>query len=210
MTTNYPGIDYSMNDGTNQDAETGIRYGMISCNSVSPWAMDDVYQNGDDIDFEEFKDTLKDELESAIRGVLEERGLVSEYRKMNDPEELAESIVNDLEWDNYEGTGDCTHYAYEDGDGADKLVVQTSSHNEMWVFKSPFYTRAQFCSPCVPGAGNLDTPCDAGPKTYCLPPDWFDEENPCPHPIYRVADDVLVYTPAVTAEDEDEYFENGE
>lgn len=30
--------------------------------------------------------------------------------------------------------------------------------NDAFIIKSPYYTYAQFCSPCVPGAGNLDNP----------------------------------------------------
>ena len=52
---------------------------------------------------------------------------------------------------------------------------------ELWVFESPYITRCQFCSPCMPGAGNLDSPCDNGIETYCLDSSWFDESEPCPY-----------------------------
>ena len=59
---------------------------------------------------------------------------------------------------------------------------------DIMVIASPFYTRAQYCSPCVPGAGNLDNPCAEGPKSYCLGHDWFDSGR-APYPVYRVSDD---------------------
>ena len=77
--------------------------------------------------------------------------------------------------------GEYKAYCGEDGD--------------IFIFKSPYYTQAQFCSPCAPGAGHLLNPCEHGPKTYCFPLDWFDAETECPYPIYRVSDNVRVYTP---------------
>jgi hypothetical protein len=59
------------------------------------------------------------------------------------------------------------------------------------VVKSPFYTYAQFCSPCVPGAGNLDNPMAEGVKTYCLGHDWF-EGGVAPYPVWRVDDHAFV------------------
>jgi hypothetical protein len=43
--------------------------------------------------------------------------------------------------------------------------------NTMFIFESPVIVRAQYCSPCYPGAGNLDCLCPDGPKTYGLPDD---------------------------------------
>lgn len=70
-----------------------------------------------------------------------------------------------------------------------------NENSDLWVFKSSYYTKAQYCSPCAPGAGRLENPCDAGPKTYCLGEDFFDDESPCPYPIWCVDNDELVYTP---------------
>lgn len=41
----------------------------------------------------------------------------------------------------------------------------------MFVFLSPVIVAAKFCSPCYPGAGDLDSLCDGGVKTYGLPTD---------------------------------------
>ena len=59
------------------------------------------------------------------------------------------------------------------------------------ILKSDYYTHAQFCSPCVPGAGNLDSPCDSGEKAYCLGHDWF-EDGIAPYPVYRVSDNARI------------------
>lgn len=67
--------------------------------------------------------------------------------------------------------------------------------SDLMIIKSPYYTYAQYCSPCVPGAGNLDNPMhkNAGIKTYCLGLDWFDEDSPCPYPVYSVETGKRIY-----------------
>lgn len=47
----------------------------------------------------------------------------------------------------------------------------------VWVIKSKWVTAAAKCSPCVPGAGDLDNPRDDGEESYChcLPPSYYLE-----------------------------------
>lgn len=63
--------------------------------------------------------------------------------------------------------------------------------SDVMVLKSPYYTFACYCSPCVPGAGNLDSADPQGVKTYCLGHDWF-EDGAAPYPVYRVDTNELV------------------
>lgn len=175
--TDYAGIDYSGPGSTvNRDEETGIRYGMICQHSIEQEAINAIYENGEDLGFAEMQQQAKDELARAIASALEPYGEVS------DPDELAAEIIdNSVEWGDAQEAGP---FAWlEDG-----YSVQTTSDNNLWVFKSPYYTYAQFCSPCVPGAGNLDTFCADGPRTYCLGHDWF-EGGKAPYPVYLVSDD---------------------
>jgi hypothetical protein len=71
---------------------------------------------------------------------------------------------------------------------------------EIMVLASPYYTRAQFCSPCCPGAGNLDHPCDTGPKTYCLGHEWF-EGGVAPYDVYSVTTKQIV-TPKIKCQNQ--------
>ncbi len=59
--------------------------------------------------------------------------------------------------------------------------------SDIMVLRSPYFTFAQFCSPCVPGAGNLDNPMgpDSGAKCYCLGHEWF-EDGKAPYTVYSV------------------------
>ena len=63
--------------------------------------------------------------------------------------------------------------------------------NDIMVLESPFYTFAKFCSPCVPGAGDLDAPDADGIKAFALGCDWF-EGGVAPYTVYRVSDDSVV------------------
>lgn len=180
--TNYPGIDYGLGQ-SNIDKATGIHYGMIAQNSVMPEALEDVF-NGRDLGYEQEEQELKDKLRHALSDYFSDHS----WGDANKPTRLAQAVDSAFDaldgWsDNLESSGP---YYYESEE-----TLQTTDRGELWVFKSPFYTFAQFCSPCVPGAGNLDSPCETGPKTYCLGHDWFDGGT-APYPVYSVATGELV------------------
>lgn len=180
MKTTNPGIDYTPIGSTiNRDPDNNIRYGVISTNAVSRYAMDDISDHGTDEDFQSFADQVKSELIAAIEGVLKN------YLRDNDASQVVEAAIKELNehlGDNYEGTGDCARFSYE----SDGYKLQTDSGGDLWVLKSPYKTCAQFCSPCAPGACYLTSPCEDGAWAYCLGPDWFDQDNPCPYPVFRV------------------------
>ena len=65
------------------------------------------------------------------------------------------------------------------------LMIQDADSPELMVIKSPYYTMANVCSPCFPNAGDLDTPNENGIKTYCLGPEWWEDEK-APYPVYKI------------------------
>jgi hypothetical protein len=175
MKTSYPGLDYSGPASTvNRDPVTGIRYGIISLRSLGEFAFEDIEQHGIDQDFEEFQQRIKAEIDSALRPVLKDYVLSSRIDKLI---ENAQDDALEEASDCYQQPSDWVRYHYE----RDGYVLQVTGDGNLFVIKSPFVTNAQYCSPCVPGAGNLDSPCDSGPECYALGLDWFDEKNPCPY-----------------------------
>ena len=75
-------------------------------------------------------------------------------------------------------------YAYQ-GDG---YVCESDEYGDIFVTKSPYYTYAEFCSPCAPGACYLKSPLDEkddNNKCYCLGHDWF-ELGKAPYKVYSV------------------------
>ena len=156
QTAQYVGLDYGMGH-SNVDKETGIRYGVISQRSVMPEALDDIMTHGEDVAWSQ-----------AVAELELEHGKETEAL-----EEALEQLGNNWETD----FGNMSYIK-------DGYKLTGCLNNDLFVIKSPYFTYAQFCSPCVPGAGNLDHPCDGGVKCYCLGNDWF--ESGAPYPIYSV------------------------
>jgi hypothetical protein len=68
-----------------------------------------------------------------------------------------------------------------------EYLVTDCLDSDLMILKSPYYTYCQYCSPCVPGAGNIGTEVENGVKTYCLGLDWYDNYTPMPHKhLWRV------------------------
>jgi hypothetical protein len=68
-------------------------------------------------------------------------------------------------------------------------IINCLDYNFM-ILKSPYYTFAPECSPCIPCAGDLDSIFEDRKymkKTYCLGRDFYDEEPK--FKIYNVSDD---------------------
>lgn len=177
MNPNYPGIDYGRGL-SNIDKETGIRYGVISQHSLVGEALDEIMQNGRDLAREE-----------ALREAIGEARANSEDPDSIDEDRIAEDLGLNWETNLY-------NYLYEE----DGLVLTGCLDSDLMVIKSPYYTYAPFCSPCVPGAGNLDgaptvhefltAPVEQlfaaqWPRVYCLGHDWFDGGQ-APYIIFRV------------------------
>lgn len=178
----YNGIDYGMGQ-TNIDHETGIRYGVIpQVDILQAWS---------------------DSSEP-------------DYGEPTCPKCGNGAI--DIDVDNLEGWTDegrdyaCPHckltfwadWAFGDGpigwnlDDSEYIATQGGDDSDIFVIRSPYYTYGPFCSPCAPGAVYLPNAKGDGARAYCFGPDWFDDDSPCPYPIYRVSDNVCVYTPEVT------------
>jgi hypothetical protein len=78
----------------------------------------------------------------------------------------------------------------EDGYQAETCFNNT----EIMIYKSPYFTYGAFCSPCCPGAININdtfnpnnynvAPVD-NHKAYCFNHDWFEEEK-APYKVFSV------------------------
>lgn len=179
------GIDYGMGL-TNIDHATGIRYGVIALNSLGSFAFDDleaVYpgpncpQCGNDA--QETQEDAEEEDFAPYRP----HGVCGDYR----------CASCQIVFDGEDAYGE-EPIGYRSNDPAYELG--TCLDVNLFVTRAPYYTLAPFCSPCVPGAGDLDSAHDGGVKTYCLGHDWF-EGGKAPYPVFRVSDNVEVKAEAV-------------
>lgn len=177
------GIDYGLGQ-TNRNMQTGIRFGVIPQRALNPDAAEDIWQHGKDLDYENYIDEVKAKLSHALSDYF------SDYKHESDkPSRLDNAVgqafeaISDGIGDLYEP--DAARMLYE----KDGYRIQTDSSGDVWVFESPYFTYAQFCSPCAPGACYLENPLDEpndNNKAYCLGPDWFDNNKPA-YPVFEVA-----------------------
>lgn len=164
--TNYPGIDYSgIGSKANRDTETGIRYGVVSQNSVIPEALEDI----------EF-DYGKPHCPDCGKEVAE-----------SNPEQGRDYFCPDCgktHWTDRCFPDEALGWSYQQ----DGYKLCDCLENDIFVILSPYFTYAQFCSPCVPGACNLDSPLEQSIESnrcFCLGHDWF-EGGKAPYKVYSV------------------------
>lgn len=167
------GIDYGMGR-VNIDKGNGIRYGVISQHSVSQaWCDSSEAQYGEPHcskcgnDAKNSADLPEESEEWEIA-----RGACSDYGC-----ERCKYIFDACEAFGDEPIG----FTYE-GDG---YRLEDCLDSDICVLKSPYYTLAQFCSPCVPGACSIESPDENGAKAYCLGHDWF-ESGEATYPVFSV------------------------
>lgn len=160
---------------SNYNSETGYPYGVISGNSV-PEVLDDIISNGTDETFESVKTELRDNLLSAVHRALEDIHFHPEKLfTEDDATELLESF--DGLWDYWE----CDEHSYSHEYDCDlgKVSVGISHLGGaplIWVFSSPYVIPCRQCSPCVPGAGDMDNATADGSYAHCLPPEDMPED----------------------------------
>ena len=156
------GIDYGLGQ-TNIDTTTGIRYGIIPLADVNMDCVDDFeghYRIGCRNCGAEFDDNVDlDELEACPGCGHTER----------DPSDwYSEDPISRT----YNGDG---------------YALEINGQNDIWIFKSPYTTRAGFCSPCAPGAVYLTS--DGETQAYALGPDWFADDTPMPYIVTPYTED---------------------
>jgi hypothetical protein len=173
----------------NINSETGIPYGVIYANDV-PYLFDDITTHGDDLTYQGFKDQLKDQVKAALVSAIDDYTYRAE--KVVERLDLGEIVGGLLDAglnDDYQAEE--TEYSYEyecdttngKGKGKVKLLVGWLGGSPLiWVLESPYVVGCRQCSPCVPNAGDLNSPDEGGSDAYCLPPDDLPEDWDGPKP----------------------------
>lgn len=179
MGANNPGIDYSGPCSTvNRNTATGIRYGVISQHSISEAL------NFTDIDYG--TPCCPECGNDAVEYSEEKHGDYEAYSRHASADYACEHCEHYL---------DSEHVYADEAQGwsytGDGYILQDCLDSDCMIIESPYFTRAQFCSPCVPGACSIESPRDDGPRAYCLGHDWF-EDSKAPYPVYSVATGELV------------------
>ncbi len=157
METKYKGIDDGM--GVINRSANGIRYGVIPQNDVlRAWA---------------------DSSEPFYIYTCPYCGV--ELKRGNEARRCPacyKSIDPDCDFDLIEPIS----FILDDGE----YLAESDDTSDIFITKAPYYTYAQFCSPCAPGACYLANPLDEPDpdnKCYCFGHDWFDEGK-APYTVY--------------------------
>jgi hypothetical protein len=104
----------------------------------------------------------------------------------NDADSQAESCHNcgkDVsEWE-YADEPAYVEYHEQTPDG--EIIILDCLDSDYMIIKSPYVTHGPYCSPCVPGAVNLDDSDGDGQLAYCLPDDFFEEKAPYTYSIRK-------------------------
>lgn len=186
------GIDYGLGT-TNINTETGIHYGVIPQRELQ-WFFDSAEADYGKASCpkcgEEAVDAsnLTEEQEEAYE---HEHGF-SDYACHN-----CEYVFDSQEAFPEEANG------YTIDDGEYKMEIDGDCI-DVFITLSPYFTYAQFCSPCAPGACYLTNYLlvpdllqvgYANNRAYCPGLDWFDNDTPCPYPVYSVETGECLYMP---------------
>lgn len=185
------GIDYGRGISNRDPKNPEMHYGVISANKLGEWAYENFEADYGNPTCPECGNEVRD-YDAIFNEVTEEQ---QEAMNKWECDGCVDYVCLDCEkvYDSQDAFPEepISHTCNEE-----TLIAELDSSNDVWILKSEYYTLCAYCSPCAPGAGYLTNVRENGIKAYCLPQDWFDKDNPCPYPIYRVADDTLVYTPS--------------
>lgn len=145
----------------NINPETGVRYGTIYLNNLASDLASDLFYNGTNVSEDEAIEELRREINAEIENDVE-NGDVN---------------VDEIEWE-FERRFDraAEHLQIDEPtimgtyEGVEYMISWLGGAPLLWVLKSPIITTAALCSPCVPNAGDLDSPGDY--ECYGIPDDW--------------------------------------
>lgn len=182
MQTDYTGIDYGRGM-SNVNNKTGIHYGVINQHDVGQAWYDDSepyygepccpYCGEEAIDAGNLTEEQEEKFEYDETAY--EYACLSCQKIFSAGDAMGEPIS----------------FSYKDNEYSAKCWGESG---DIFILKSPYYTFAQFCSPCAPGAVYLMNPLKdkiERNKGYCFGHDWF-ESGKAPYPVYDVKTDKLV------------------
>lgn len=174
------GIDYGMGL-TNIDPKTGIRFGVVHQNKMGDGFFESVaseYFQGCPNCGTELSDEQRDKLEAKMKTI--NGRLKGKCPHCNDY----------ISPDDIHGEEPIGQYIKQDG-----IEASIDSLGDIFITKSPFYTRGTFCSPCAPGAVSIgpdyQTTNENHPRAYCFPDSWYSDK-PKMGNVFRTADDTQV------------------
>lgn len=134
----------------NRNEKTGIAFGVVSMNSLQSWVFDEFFYHGRNVSYESAMEEFDAENPDATET---ERQRYIDRLEIDEPEYQLET------------------------DGMRLGISWLGGAQIVFVMESPYTAEVRECSICVPGAGNLDSPCEGGMVAYTLPEAWFARDE---------------------------------
>lgn len=176
----------------NTNPKTEIPYGTIYLNHLDPEIADALFYGGTNVSIKEAYVDLSNELEAEADEIEEEARIAVVERDGNLPDPTYEAILENEVENAYLRRGYGDREAFIEGefdkrrdrieidepliegvrDGVTYSIDWLGGAPLLWVLESPHTGLYQLCSPCVPGAGNLDAPDAFGFTCYDVPNEW--------------------------------------
>lgn len=189
---------------SNMNPETGIRYGVIAGNKLDPEILQDLtsglsitYTNAYEDERKRLLKTWQDEFESSTEAASSQTDpefdiLEHVQFKLSVPADIEDAAAfAEFKLEEFSDTWSCDEEDYAiDKDGVKGRVTWLGGAPLVWVFDGLTGYATELCSPCVPGAANLDGGWVTGDVTdeligkyphqcYVVPNDWLEPEvNP--------------------------------
>lgn len=196
---------------TNTNPETGIRYGVIYMNSLDPDVANELWGYGStqvrDLSYEAALKFLQREIQEEADNIEDEASIAIEERGYNTDREYEDLLEEEIEaaygrrgYDSREDFIDGEIERLSDRIEIDEPMIQGEMDGVeyeiswfggaplLWVIKGPIGLANKLCSPCVPGAADLDSGfrdlCGddedgfSGYECYVIPADWLNSERP--------------------------------
>ena len=148
---------------TNINYETGIRYGIVAANNLDPEIVDQMQREGIDVHYEEAKSDLWDAIKRSCGDSMSDRD-------SDDVADLAVERMSD-HWQEDEPV-----HRFEI-DGVKGQTTWLGGGLLIFFFFSPHILKGRLCSPCVPGALDLNNLDPDGYEGYAPPNDWFYKDR---------------------------------
>jgi len=177
----------------NINTKTGIPYGVVSMNSLKDWVWDEIYSHCESLTYKYWEEETRKELQNEIEALLEDGKIEKDDEEEANDLLKDEADIDDLKWfledidkDKYR---DILRAEYEpdeeewEGEIPDEkgtisvFLSYIGGAPTLWVAESPYTTQGRMCSPCVPGAVDLDSKSENGFDAYDVPPDWYVTED---------------------------------
>ena len=149
----------------NYNPKSRVPYGIIACNSLDSELVQELwYTHGEDISYKNALEELRESVSAQM--IDEEENGECPIRSVDDFNDELDEIVErraehiQIDEPTIEGEYEGVKYQISWLGGAPLL----------WVFWSPFVNPHAQCSPCCPGAGDLDSEGDV--LCYDVPDSW--------------------------------------